>query len=444
MSAISQPANINASELLAELHDPEGNLLTASQLQHEPARCRALELLLTHFAAELLPQQREVLMGFLGLANHEPRSQTELATTLGVTRARVSAISKQALRRLVKTATAQGATVELSSSQTLANYRGDEVHSAIRWAELSDEDLRREAAKAAQVRDGERLWGLANAYLTLYGAKGGNVSEKTRKVYKRGILDLLESWQGENLLRPGRDAGAIYIRRLETEPYRTEEVNGKTISRYRTAATVSVKIAAARTLYKALNWARATQERPFDNVSPAADPTPPEEKRGAYSPEEIDSLLELADEADAVFVLLGAHGGLRISEAAALRWQDINWRAGEMLVQGKGGKRAWVPCSDRLLTALRKLYNLRRNEELALPYRDYRGRERFQKLCLAAGVQYEGREVHGMRHGAGTLIYDLSGDLGAAADHLRHANIQTTRRYAKQNRVKRRKSVRDL
>lgn len=54
-----------------------------------------------------------------------------------------------------------------------------------------------------------------------------------------------------------------------------------------------------------------------------------------------------------------------------------------------------------------------------------------KKLCLLAGVEYKGKEVDGLRHGAGTRTYTQFRDLGRVAQHLRQASVDTARRYAK-------------
>jgi integrase len=140
----------------------------------------------------------------------------------------------------------------------------------------------------------------------------------------------------------------LYVRRLETAP---NPRTGKPLN----ASTIEVKLAAARTLYKALRWAKATEANPFENVSPAPDPTPDWEKRKPYSVDDVEKLLEQADPILAVIVLMGAHGGLRISEMCSLKWSDINWARGSFTVIGKGSKKASVTMSGRLEQALKTL-----------------------------------------------------------------------------------------
>lgn len=313
----------------------------------------------------------------------------------------------------------------------LQRYQGDALSRAEQWASLPADELRRRAAKAANGRDLEELWALTQAYLFLHGSKGARASRHTLRTYRRGVEDLLAGWQHENLLRPTRDAGVLYIRRLEATP------NPDTGARPQ-ASTLQVKLAAARTLYRALRWSGATEARPFENVRVARDPTPPWEKRRPYGDPEVERLLDIADPAERVVVLLGAHAGLRISEMTALRWDDLDLAGGELHVEaGKGGKSASVRMTRRLRDALAALRSApsapkrQRGPELVLPWGADRTRRRFRQLCARAGVDYASAGVHGLRHGAGTRYYRQTHDLGRVAAHLRHADIQTTRIYAK-------------
>ena len=229
----------------------------------------------------------------------------------------------------------------------------------------------------------------------------------------------------------------VWVRGLEQKPVvhqHTGEPKLDTDGSIKTLspATVQVKLAAARTFYKALRWTGATQATPFADVKVAKDPVAPWEKRGAYSVEDVERLLEVAEDVDTVMILLGAHAGLRIAEISALRWNDIDWGGGELVVRkGKGGKTARVALTKRLRRALLELPRDADPNAPVLPYRAYRARERFQRVCLQAGVSYEGKAVHGLRHGAGTRVYKQFNDLARVAQHLRQANLETARRYAK-------------
>src|SRR5690554_3080294 len=256
-------------------------------------------------------------------------------------------------------------------SRALQRFDGDKVSRAESWAALPADALRRRAAAAANERDFEELWALTEAYLFLHGSKGAKASAHTLRTYRRGVLDLLTAWSGENLLRPSRDAGVIYLRRLEAGI----RPDGEPAGRAPSPATLQVKLAAARTLYRALRWSGATEARPFEDVRAAKDPTPAWEKRRPYTDAEVEQLLELAGPAERAMVLLGAHAGLRIGEMTELLWDDIDLSARTLRVRsGKGGKAATVSLTGRLRDALARLRaepfeeNRQRGAELVLPW----------------------------------------------------------------------------
>lgn len=189
---------------------------------------------------------------------------------------------------------------------TLALYQGDLLSGARRWADLEAGERGRRAVVAAQSYDATELWSLTEAHTFLYGASGAAISPRTARAYREGITRFLTHAQLRtvNLLRPGRDAGAVYVRSLETEGLKP--------------ASVRVHLAAARALFRALRWAGVTEADPFADSKPAKDKVAPWDKRSPYSEDEVAALLAHASLRDRVLILLCAHGGLRISEALGI------------------------------------------------------------------------------------------------------------------------------
>jgi integrase/recombinase XerC len=207
---------------------------------------------------------------------------------------------------------------------TLERRKGDLVH-AETWSNLSDEEKRRRALKAAQEKNVEELVSLLDGYATIFS---GTMSEHTKASYKRGIALLCN--QGFNLIRLRPDEAAIYIRRLELDYAKAS------VSSYRSAV---------RVLYDALIWADAYREderdrplaNPFSGVKIRADTTAPEDKFGCYTDKDIKLILPHVCYDTEVLLFLGAHGGLRISEMLELSWRDVDLRNGELKVKkGKG------------------------------------------------------------------------------------------------------------
>jgi integrase/recombinase XerC len=292
------------------------------------------------------------------------------------------------------------------------------------WYRLPADERRRLAVAAAQQHDAATLWQLTEAFIVRTGAAGAHVSPHTLRAYQRGVRDLVAAWRHENLLHPSREAGQGWLRQLEA--------GGKT------PATVRVRLAAGRALYAALVHAGATSDAPFTSAKPARDTTAPWDKRTPYTAAEVEALARVAGPEERVLVLLGAHAGLRISEALALSGGDVTAgagpRGGELIVRyGKGGKQRRVPISPSLASAIAALQAARPGLSSGQPVLHFRhaleARRCLERLAHAADVPYRG--YHALRHACGTRLMRQTGDLEVVARVLGHASIETTRIYAK-------------
>lgn len=141
----------------------------------------------------------------------------------------------------------------------------------------------------------------------------------------------------------------------------------------------------------------------------------------------------------AILVLL-VRLGLRAAEVAALRLDDIDWRAGEIVVRGKGRTEERLPLPSDVGAAIAAY--LRRGR----PRRPER--EVFLRTCAPLrGLRPEGvSEVvraaseraglgsfgsHRLRHTAGTEMLRAGASLPEVAQVLRHRSVATTATYAK-------------
>jgi integrase/recombinase XerC len=290
---------------------------------------------------------------------------------------------------------------------------------------MSEDELRRFTAEAARNRDGAALWSLTEAHLTLHGSSGSRVSSHTLDAYHRSVATLLEDRSGENLLRPSRNAGVLWVRELEgrLKP-----------------ASVRVYLAAAKALYAALRWSGASEAGPFADVKVAVDKTPAWEKREAYTQTEVHWLERCSEGATLLVILLGAHAGLRVSEMTALQWEHVNLGEGVLkVVAGKGGKTARVYLTPTLIEAL-ETTPLNQRTGYVLPCRSRQAvYERLEVACKQARITFKG--VHALRHASGTRLRQETGDLALVADHLRHSSLDTARGYAKANNLQLKKAL---
>jgi len=303
----------------------------------------------------------------------------------------------------------------------LVRFTGSTAERALAVSGLTEEELRREAMRAANERDAEALWRVVESYIITKGRKRARTSPATLLAYRVGLERLLKHWQGENLLRPSRNAADAYVVELQ---------EGKHGDRPLDPGTIQVRLAAARAFYRALRWTGATDAAPFADVAAPPNETPAEDRRTAYAEAEVEKLYHVADELGAVIIALGADAGLRAQEMLDLLWTDVNLTGASLKVRsGKGRKRRSVRLTSDAIEALQDWRPLSSGERV-FPFRTTAAaRLRLQALCRLAGVEYRG--LHALRHYCGTWTYRESGDLNVPRKHLGHSSVSTTTIYAK-------------
>lgn len=149
------------------------------------------------------------------------------------------------------------------------------------------------------------------------------------------------------------------------------------------------------------------------------------------------------------FVVCLADSGLRIEEACSLRRGDVNWKAKNATVIGKGDKQAIVRFRDRSMSALKDYLNARAEmdgksgkplESLPLFARHDRGAGAKVKpvkpggmwlavKTIARSVDAGHVRVHDFRHYFVSTFYRNSRDLKATQVAARHNSIGTTEKY---------------
>lgn len=301
-------------------------------------------------------------------------------------------------------------------SYALELYRHDPLLLAQRWLRLPNDELKRTAFRAAHEGHLETLCQLTFAHLTAFGEAGAAISDHTLRSYKTSIRQFIAycSNQAVSVLRAGPEDGRLWIRGLEKA--------GKA------PATVRVRLAGVRAMYRALRWSMALQGDPFIDVKPARDLTPPWEKRSPYAHQEVEQLLGAAQPPLRRLILLCAHAGLRISEALNLRHADLTSADGILTVrEGKGKKTRRVVMSKTLQAALPSKEALPEASVVGLSYQA--SRHALKALCTLTSTPY--RAWHALRHYTGTRLIRETGDLDRVARHLGHADLATARIYAK-------------
>lgn len=126
-------------------------------------------------------------------------------------------------------------------------------------------------------------------------------------------------------------------------------------------------------------------------------------------------------------VALGAYGGLRVSEAASLNWDQINTEIRRMTVRGKGDKERQVGLSVALLDIL--LPEVPHGNVVTGRPDGYTGHYLSIKVNEAMKKYNVGRSFHGLRHRYGYLAASSGAPITSIARSMGHSNISTTQRY---------------
>lgn len=132
--------------------------------------------------------------------------------------------------------------------------------------------------------------------------------------------------------------------------------------------------------------------------------------------------------------------GLRASEVAALRLDDIDWRAGELVVRGKGAREDRLPLpadvGEAIASYLRRGRPASDQREVFLqaraPFRSIAPgtvSSTVRRACRRAGVAEVG--AHRLRHTVACEMVSAGVPLVQIAQVLRHHSLQSTAIYAR-------------
>ena len=167
-------------------------------------------------------------------------------------------------------------------------------------------------------------------------------------------------------------------------------------------------------------------------------------------PEELASLLASCERETAVgsrdFAILTmlSRLGLRAGEVAGLALDDINWRAGEIVVRGKGRRTERLPLpadvGEAIAAYLRDGRPARAEGRtvfvlVVAPYRALSNTT--VSMVVASAARRAGLErffAHRLRHTAATETLRAGASLPEVGQLLRHRQVQTTAIYAKVDR----------
>lgn len=174
-----------------------------------------------------------------------------------------------------------------------------------------------------------------------------------------------------------------------------------------------------------------------------------------YTPEEQAMLLQklmTLDKLQYGVIVLMLEEGLRVGEALALRWEDVQWgrraikirrtlirmstERGVTYVQNSPKSktsRRTIPLSDKGLKILQKIhekdkadfgYVFAKRDDDSLPYSYSSVEFHIKRLCKDLGISYKG--MHAFRHTFATNCYNRGCDVKILSKLLGHADVSIT------------------
>jgi site-specific recombinase XerD len=245
------------------------------------------------------------------------------------------------------------------------------------------------------------------------------------------------------------------LERFQEGPFRLREVKPSDISDFvlRHAHSMAVKRAqlmttAFRSFFRFLFQTGELQANLAASVPTVADwrlSTVPKH----LSPEEVARVLKACNRGrasgrrDYAVLLLLARLGLRAGEVVALQLDDINWRAGEITVRGKGLLHDRMPLPGDVGKAL--AFYLRRDRPtcqtrrvfvcMKAPPRGLAGPSTLTTIVRRALARADLHPVfkgaHLLRHSLATSMLGAGATMGEIGEVLRHRDPNTTEIYAK-------------
>lgn len=271
-----------------------------------------------------------------------------------------------------------------------------------------------------------------------------NVSENTREGYLIDLGQAVSAKWGEET-KPPFD-WVLYTESDARRFLMTLASDGAT------ATTVRRKLAAVRSFFRFLLRSDVVLDNPFSTLK---GPRKPKSLPKVLSAEDVRRFLAQPERdykagicgeyqylRDAAIFEALYSTGCRISEMIAVKWGEIDFARGTIIVTGKGSKDRLVILGEPALAALRRLRQKieRKSARLAGDAADVFLSDRLQKISrrfverrmkryLAGAGLPTDLSPHKLRHSFATHLLDGGADLRSVQEMLGHASLSTTQIY---------------
>lgn len=191
-------------------------------------------------------------------------------------------------------------------------------------------------------------------------------------------------------------------------------------------STRANELACLRAFYK---WATRFDYRPDDPTRRLDAPPIDNKIPRPIGKSDLNKLFNALEDQPHLYraVALGAHGGLRVGEAATLDWSDIDQDARRIYIRGKGRKERIMGASPVLMDKI--LPNTGGNVVTAgeQAYSPATLQRKVNRAFIAAGVDHT---FHDLRKRGATMAIAKHGDVYAVARAFGWSSIETASSYA--------------
>lgn len=195
-------------------------------------------------------------------------------------------------------------------------------------------------------------------------------------------------------------------------------------------STARNRLYAVRCYYDFLISRGIRQDNPTAGMSVKKPKTLPKQPVSALDMRKL--FYGCRSERDQAIVLFFYSTGVRLSELASMRIENILWDQRLIIINGKGNKQRLVDPGDTAMDALRAVVGNRKRGAVWLtpkgvPLNAQRIRQNFHRLACRMNVR---AHPHKLRATFANNFLSEGGDIGALRATMGHADITTTAHYA--------------
>ena len=213
--------------------------------------------------------------------------------------------------------------------------------------------------------------------------------------------------------------------------YRIKDLSQVILDRFAADHTRMVYRVDLAHLMALVKWMQKRKLGPLLDFKPESVPAHPQVKTIPAPDDILVFIAAMPQESHRTLLTLILFGGLRWSEAAKLRWENIDLKAGVIRVAEVENERQDVtPIPDMLMEWFKEH---RKVAGYVFPGRFPGTHTKRIDGQMRAAAKKTGIKInpHLLRHASATFLYQATNDIYAVQHHLRHSKVQTSQIYTR-------------